>query len=375
MKAIQLKSITLRNWRGEKERTTQFHTDGTVTRICGRNGLGKSRHMDAFCWLLFGKDSKDRKDFNLRTTDEKGNPLQHCECSVEGTLVVDGTEITIKREYKEQWVKPRGQVEEVFKGNVTECTWDGVPVRVNEYKERINAEIIDENLFKMLTNTEYFLSLKQDVQREVLMSIAGAKTDNELAQGNAEFTALVDMLSGKSLADYRRQIAAEKKRLKMQADEIKPRIDQTDKMKPEAEDWNSLEEMLTDKKKELEEINELLHSEDARKQSAIDKKAALNREKRQIEQQQKDILAAERRSRQEEADKQNETRNEIEKELKNIHSERSDCNIDITRAKERIKYLNEEITGTTSRLEELRSEWASIRATPVSYTHLRAHET
>ena len=63
----------------------------------------------------------------------------------------------------------------------------------------------------------------------------------------------------------------------MQADEIKPRIDQTDKMKPEAEDWNSLEEMLTDKKKELEEINELLHSEDARKQSAIDKKAALNR--------------------------------------------------------------------------------------------------
>ena len=63
------------------------------------------------------------------------------------------------------------------------------------------------------------------------------------------------------------------------------------------------------------------------------KKAALNREKRQIEQQQKDILAAERRSRQEEADKQNETRNEIEKELKNIHSERSDCNIDITRAK------------------------------------------
>lgn len=373
MKAIQLKSITLRNWRGEKERTTQFHTDGTVTRICGRNGLGKSRHMDAFCWLLFGKDSKDRKDFNLRTTDEKGNPLQHCECSVEGTLVVDGTEITIKREYKEQWVKPRGQVEEVFKGNVTECTWDGVPVRVNEYKERINAEIIDENLFKMLTNTEYFLSLKQDVQREVLMSIAGAKTDNELAQGNAEFTALVDMLSGKSLADYRRQIAAEKKRLKMQADEIKPRIDQTDKMKPEAEDWNSLEEMLTDKKKELEEINELLHSEDARKQSAIDKKAALNREKRQIEQQQKDILAAERRSRQEEADKQNETRNEIEKELKNIHSERSDCNIDITRAKERIKYLNEEITGTTSRLEELRSEWASIRATQYTGDNICPH--
>nr|DAV37232.1 MAG TPA: chromosome partition protein [Caudoviricetes sp.] len=373
MKAIQLKSITLRNWRGEKERTTQFHTDGTVTRICGRNGLGKSRHMDAFCWLLFGKDSKDRKDFNLRTTDEKGNPLQHCECSVEGTLIVDGTEITVKREYKEQWVKPRGQVEEVFKGNVTECTWNGVPVRVNEYKERINSEIIDENLFKMLTNTEYFLSLKQDVQREVLMSIAGAKTDDELAEGNAEFTALIDMLSGKSLSDYRRQIAAEKKRLKAQADEIKPRIDQTDKMKPEVEDWGMLEDMLTGKKKELEEINELLHSEDARKQSVSDRKATLNREKRQIEQQQKDILAEERRNRQEDADKKNEARNAIEKELKNIHSERSSCNIDITRAKERIAYLTGEVVRIKGSLENLRTEWHSIRATQYAGDNICPH--
>lgn len=363
MKAIQIKSITLRNWRGEKERTTQFHTDGTATCISGRNGLGKSRHMDAFCWLLFGKDSKDRKDFNLRTTDEAGNPLQHCECSVEGTLIVDGKQITLKREYKEQWVKPRGQVEEVFKGNVTECTWDGVPVRVNEYKERINAEIIDENLFKMLTNTEYFLSLKQDVQREVLMSIAGAKTDAELAQGNAEFTALVDLLSGKSLADYRKQIAAEKKRLKAQADEIKPRIDQTDKMKPEAEDWDELETLLAAKKQELEEVDALLHSEDARRQSAADKKAALQREKRQLEQQQEDVIAAEKRRIQAETDKLNEKRTAIENELKNIHSERSQYSIDQTRAKERISHLNDEIATATSRLDELRAEWRQIRAT------------
>lgn len=59
--------------------------------------------------------------------------------------------------------------------------------------------------------------------------------------------------------------------------------------------------------------------------------------------------------------------------MKNIHSERSDCNIDITRAKERIKYLNEEITRTTSRLEELRSEWASIRATQYTGDNICPH--
>lgn len=362
MKAIQLKSITLRNWRGEKERTTHFHTDGTVTRICGRNGLGKSRHMDAFCWLLFGKDSKDRKDFNLRTTDENGNPLQHCECSVEGTLIVDGMEITIKREYKEKWTKPRGQAEEVFGGNVTECTWNGVPVRVGDYKERINNEIIDESLFKMLTNTEYFLSLKQDVQRETLMLLAGVKSDEEIAGTNADFIALLDMLSGKSLADYRKQVAAEKKRLKSLAAEIKPRIDQTNKMKPEAEDWDMLEVMLTEKKKELEEVTELIYSADARRQSSIDKEAAISREIKLIEQQQQDIINDEKKRLQTEADKQNEKRNAIEKELKNIHSERSECNIDISRTKKRIDYLNHEIGTITDELAELREEWSAIRS-------------
>lgn len=372
MKAIQLKSLTLRNWRGEKERTTEFNL-GSVTRICGRNGLGKSRHMDAFSWLLFGKDSKDRKDYNLRTVDENGNALQRCECSVEGTLLVDGVEITIKREYKEKWTKPRGQAEEVFGGNVTECTWNGVPVRVGDYKERINKEIIDESLFKMLTNTEYFLSLKPDVQREALLAIAGVKSDAEIAESNEDFVALLDMLSGKSLSDYRKQVAAEKKRLKAQASEIQPRIDQTEKMKPEADDWDMLQGMLDEKKNELEEVAELLNSADARKQSALDKKAALNREKKSLEQQQQDIINDERKRLQAEADKQNEKRTSIEKELKNIHSERSDCNIDISRTQKRIDYLNQEINNITDELAKLRSEWSAIRATQYTGSDICPH--
>lgn len=374
MKAIQLKSLTLRNWRGEKERTTQFNLNGTVTRICGRNGLGKSRHMDAFCWLLFGKDSKDRKDFNLRTADGNGNVLHHCECSVEGTLIVDGEEITIKREYKEKWTKPRGQAEEVFGGNVTECTWDGVPVRVGDYKNRINTEIIDENLFKMLTNTEYFLSLKQDVQREALMSITGARSDAEIAASNPDFLALLDSLSGKSLSDFRKQVAAEKKRLKTQASEIQPRIDQTQKMKPEKDDWDAVEKTLAEKKKELEEVARLLHSDATARQSAEEeRKASLNREKNTLEQRQQDIVNDEEKRAKEEADKKNEARNAIEKELKTVHSERTDCNIDLKRANDRIAYLTPEITGITEELDNLRKEWKSIRALQYTGSNICPH--
>lgn len=91
----------MRNWRGEKERTTNFNLDAP-TFILGGNGLGKSRHFNAFCWLLFGKDSEDRKDFEVRSYDSNHNLLHRCECSVEATLIVDGEELTIKREFAEQ---------------------------------------------------------------------------------------------------------------------------------------------------------------------------------------------------------------------------------------------------------------------------------
>ena len=78
MKQIVLKSLSPVNFNGEKERTTTFNSD--ITTICGANGLGKSRHFDAFLWLLFGKDAQERKDYEIRTI-VNGEPLHNCECS------------------------------------------------------------------------------------------------------------------------------------------------------------------------------------------------------------------------------------------------------------------------------------------------------
>ena len=89
MKQVTLKSLTLCNFKGEKERTTNFNPD--VTTISGGNGLGKSRHFDAFIWLLFGKDSKDRKDYEIKTRID-GKELHNVECSVSGVIAVDGEE-------------------------------------------------------------------------------------------------------------------------------------------------------------------------------------------------------------------------------------------------------------------------------------------
>ena len=350
----------MRNWRGEKERTTNFNLDAP-TFILGGNGLGKSRHFNAFCWLLFGKDSEDRKDFEVRSYDSNHNLLHRCECSVEATLIVDGEELTIKREFAEQWTKPRGQVDEVFSGNVTLCTWNGTPIKVGEYQSRVNECIINDTLFKMLTNPKYFTEkMKWQEQREVLLQMAGVKSDEEIATDNEDFKKLLDILSGKSLSDYRKEISTEKKRLKAELNEISPRIDQTQKMMPEPEDWVAIEKQLKEVDKQISELTKQLTDAASLDEACIKEKQevahkiALSKAKLQELQDMQQLEATKL------ARAFNAERREIESNLKTANEELSTLTIDRNRNNERVAYLNKEITNIIQQLDTLRSEWHKI---------------
>lgn len=366
MKQIILKSLTMCNWRGEKGRTTNFNIDAP-TFILGANGLGKSRHFNAFCWLLFGKDSEDRKDFNVRSYDEHHNLFHRCECSVEATLIVDGEELTIKREFAEQWTKPRGQVEEVFNGNVTLCTWNGAPIKVTEYQNRVNECIINDTLFKVLTNPKYFTEkMKWQDQREVLLQMAGVKSDEEIAASNEEFKKLLDILSNKSLSDYRKEIAAAKKRLKVELNEIGPRIDQTQKMMPEAEDWTAIEN-------EIKEINEQISTLTAQVQgfaSADEAKAneriAISREIAKLNEELQELRDKQQQEATKQASEANAEKREVESKLKTSNSELSTINIDKGRVKERIGYITKQVSEITDQLTKMRQNWYNINAAEYS---------
>ena len=360
MKEIRIKQLTLRNWRGEKERTTIFNTDGP-TFICGANGLGKSRHFDAFCWLLFGKDSQDRKDFEIRTHDADGNILHRCECSVEAVILIDGVENTLKREYKEQWTKPRGQVEEVFSCNVTECTWNGTPVKVGEFSKRVQEEIIDDTLFKMLTNPRYFTEkMKWQQQRECLLQMAGTSSDEEIASGNSDFKALLDTLGGKSLDDYRKEVAAEKKRLKAKLSEIQPRIDQTQRMMPEADDWTYIENAIHDIDSTIASLTQQVIDYNARNEAFDQERKQVYKQIYELKNKRQELENAQLDTMRRQADAKNQERRAIEQQLKAIHADRSQINIDIHRTEERITYLTTQVASFTSQLDALRQQWKEI---------------
>lgn len=361
MKAIQLQTLTMSNFRGETLRTTNFRPGQSVTTIEGANGLGKTRHMDAFHWLLFGKDSKDRKDFNIRSYDSQGNVIHRVDTYVEATLIVDGTTIQLKRTLNESWVKPRGQKEEVYRGTITECEWDHTPMRVGDFNKRIESELIEEQLFKLITSNTYFFTLKQDQQRAILLSLVPQISDEEIAKDNQQFSELLSQLSGKSIADYRAMISKQKKRLKGQKDEIEPRIKQTQELKPTAEDWGMLQNLIEQKEKEIDDNYSLIESQENREEARNEQIASIRKAIYNLQQDREQLTRQYRMEAQEQAYKANETRRAIESELKKVHTELSDTNIDLSRLNRRIAELDTQHTELKEKLDKLREEWKVIK--------------
>ena len=212
------------NWKGETNRTTTFNEKETT--ISGDNGLGKSRHREAFLWLIFGKDSQGRKDFEIKTRKANGEVIHRLDNIVEGVLLVDGAELRLKRILTEEWTKVRGQEQDTFKGNKTVTFWNDIPITITEYQKRIN-EIVDENVFKMITNPLYFTSMKWNEQREVLLKLAGTVTDNDIASRDPKFKELIKKMEGKSFEDFKKELLFQKKKLNDQRDKIQPKIEQT----------------------------------------------------------------------------------------------------------------------------------------------------
>ena len=306
-------------------------------------------------WLLFGKDKEDRKDFNIKTVVD-GQPLMKTECEVVGVLEVDGEEITLKRAYVEEWVKPRGQVEQVFKGNKTECYWNDTPVNVTEYQKRVSA-IIDDSVFKMVTNPLFFASMPWKNQREQLFQLAGTVTDHEIAAGNTDFSVLLDKISGKSLADFKRELSSRKKRLKSDLDEIQPRIDQTQKLMPETTDFSALEEELAGIEADIATTDKAIS--DATERVRLQYEAV---QKRQEEintlktQRQQVVFDAQSKAR-EEAFNANANRREAEAKVKDVKRNSESLKREMQSYEEEKARLEKQIADFVSKSDALREEW------------------
>jgi chromosome segregation ATPase len=236
MKQVKLESISLVNFRGHKELTVKLEQE---TIISGKNATGKSTVFDSFVWMLFGKDQFDRKDYEIIPTIQ-GKRLDRVDSEVSAIINIDGANTTFKRVLHQKWTRKRGTAEEVFDGCETLYYINDVPKKASEYKAFVDT-IADESVFKLITNPSSFLALHWTKQREFLFQIAGTVSDTEIANSNPVFASLLELLDGKSLVDFKKELSARKKKLKDDLENIQPRIDQTAKLMPEQKDFQSIE--------------------------------------------------------------------------------------------------------------------------------------
>lgn len=204
MKEIRLKKMVVRNFMGCEELEIDFKD---TTTISGDNGTGKTTVSDAFYWCMFGKNSVGDTKFYIKNTNKvKLNELDHI---VELFLAVDGEEVHLKKVYKEIHKHIKGSEKVEFTGHETEHYYNLAPISAGEYKKKIDA-IIDEETFRAITDIHYFNKLDWKKQRVILEKIANIRTDEELAQGNEDFTKLLSALVGKNFNEYKAQLDKEK---------------------------------------------------------------------------------------------------------------------------------------------------------------------
>lgn len=254
MKQIKLLSMHIQNFKGCKDRTIEF---GDKTRISGANATGKTTIFDAFTWLLFGKDSLGSSDFDIRPLDADGKMVDNIEISVAAKISVDGDEYDLKKVQKQKWVKKRGTNTREFQGNVNEFEINGYPKSQKEFKEFI-SEIVDEDVFNLITNPNAFNALAWKKQREILMKFVGSFSDVDIADGFGEkYTKLIPELKIASTDDILKKYTKAKTALNKDMVEIPARIDEISKQLVIA-DVGALEVEKTDKEVALQKVEDEL---------------------------------------------------------------------------------------------------------------------
>lgn len=224
-----LKSLHLENFKGIKNLDVNF---SDKTKIKGQNAAGKTTIFDAFTWLLFNKNNAGEEKFNVRPLDKNGKRIDNVEIKVVAVLDVDGKEVELSKVQKQNWVKKRGTDTVALQGNVNSFEIDGYPKSEADFKDYISGLAQSEEMFKMLTNPQYFSSLKWKDQRDILMRLATDVSDVELAQTDAKYAPLLGELEkAPSTDDIRAKFSKALSGWKKKQAEIPVRIDEAEKSK------------------------------------------------------------------------------------------------------------------------------------------------
>lgn len=235
MKNIKLTKLTLNNFKGIKHFV--LDTQGKNVCVYGDNATGKTSIVDAFLWLLFDKDSQNKKDFAIKTLNH-GKEEHGLEHAVECLFDINGQTLKLRKVFAEKWTKKRGSAQAEFTGHTTSHFINDVPSKKKEFDETIKS-IVNEDIFKLLTNPSFFNEqMHWKDRREMLIKICGDIADYEVISSDAKLGALEQILNGHSIDDHRKIIAARRSEINKEIEKIPVRIDEIKRSLPDVSQLN-----------------------------------------------------------------------------------------------------------------------------------------
>lgn len=329
---IILKSLHIENFKGIKSLDVNF---SNKTSIKGQNAAGKTTIFDAFTWLLFNKNSAGEEKFNVRPLDKSGNRIDNVEIKVVGVLDVDGKEVMLSKVQKQNWVKKRGTDTVTLQGNPNSYEIDGYPKSEADFKVYVSELAQSEDMFKLLTNPQYFSSLKWKEQRDILMKLTTEVSDVELAQTDSQYAPLLSELEkAPSTDDIRAKFSKALTEWKKKQAEIPVRIDEAEKSKVDV-DVAEQELLKTDLERQIKEIELQMKSSSKVIDDLEQQKFELQFEINDCKRKENESLIKERRSLDDRKDEATIKFNDLHKQITKLESE-------IVEKKKRIPTLESE---------------------------------
>lgn len=229
---------------------------------------------------------------------------------------------------------------------------------LTDFNRKVN-EVLNEQVFKMITSPTYFTSTDWKQQRSVLISIVGGGlSDAELASGNSAYESLIaNLTQGKTMDDYNAQIKASVKKAKEDLKAIPTRIDEVERSRPEAQDFRVLEIELEGYGKQLAKVDAELADANTAFQSKLDSQKDLKISINNVEVEIQTIESGCRREANERLTPDTSALDKLTKSLTEKEQEVTTYKNTVSTLEQKRDGIYQQIDSLKSRIEAKRKEW------------------
>lgn len=231
-----------------------------VNIIAGKNGTGKSTTGIGVSWVYTGKDLELQDEPEIRNDENI-----ECESSVTVIGTIGEKKVKVRKfQVDMRTKKQKEQNAPVRIANRYEI--NDVPMTQKDFYKALEGYGIDVDNFLLLTNPDYFLSLKKADMRKILFSLGVDVTDIDVAKLIPECAmALKELEEGTTIDELAARSKAQAKRCKEQMDSLPNQIIGMEKSKVEVDPElpGKIEELQTEINADTEKLNETLKKADA----------------------------------------------------------------------------------------------------------------